>query len=857
MNKNFRSSPATAKWLISRALFAPLLAAMLYCGSVVMARGQTNYQRLKSFGFPELSGSDPRSPLVKGSDGKFYGTTFAGTTEDAGTVFTLNSDGSGYVVLRHFTGAGGDGSGPVALVEGSDGVLYGTTEHGGTGFCSGGTIFRLNKNGSGYAVLRSFDGCGDAIAHPPLSVVQGSDGALYGTTSTGGVPGSTNSIGAVFRLNKDGSGYLVLHLFTNSNDGSDPVALIQGSDGALYGTAWSGGSNNSGTIFRLNRDGSAFTVLHSYSGGDSDGSDPRAGLLEASDNALYGTTIGGGTNDHGTIFKLNKDGSGYIILHSLWLVDDGRPRAALIEGCEGTLYGSTWGYKYHGGRLFKLEKDGNGYTVLYSFPTRGESVVGVQPNGLVEGNDGALYGTTINGGASDEGSVFKLNKDGNGYRVLHNFNSAGGDGVAPVATLLEGSDGALYGTTSGDLFNLGSGEGTVFKMRKDGNGYMTLHSFSGDFWRPEGELIEGSDRALYGTTFYGGSAGVGTVFKLNKDGTAYSVLHSFGEEGGGKFPHGGLIRASDDALYGTTRTGGTNRAGTVFMLNQDGSGYRVLHSFSSTDGDGASPIALMEGSDGTLYGTKYHGGNNDAGLVFKLNKDASGYSVLRRFSANGIDGQYPFAALLEGSDGTFYGTTSGGGGTNNAGTVFKLNKDGNAYSVLHRFSRSGGDGLGPMAGLVEWSDGTLYGTTAGGGSNGAGTIFKVNKDGSGYTVLRSFGNSSGDGLYPQAGLVKGDDGALYGTTEYGGDLRFGTVFKLFSSTPIVAISPLELDGAGARLSFSGGASGQTFRIETKTDLNAQLWQTIATNQFGIDGRFQFHDTSASNFRTRFYRSATP
>ncbi len=327
--------------------FARVFIAVFWCGLLVASHAQTNYQRLKSFGSPELSGIDPVSPLVKGGDGTFYGTTFAGGTKEAGTAFKLNPDGSGYVVLRHFTGNDGDGSGPVALVEGSDGALYGTTEHGGTGLCSGETIFKLNKNGSGYAVLRSFDGCGDAIAHPPLSVMQGSDGALYGTTSTGGVPGGTNSIGAVFRLNPDGSGYTVLHLFTNINDGYDPEELTQGSDWALYGTAWSGGSNSAGTIFKLNRDGSAFTVLHSFTGSGGAGSFPSAGLLEGSDAALYGTTRNGGSDGLGTVFRLNKDGKGFAVLrsfpaHSLDAnATDEFPVAGLVEGSDGALYGTT------------------------------------------------------------------------------------------------------------------------------------------------------------------------------------------------------------------------------------------------------------------------------------------------------------------------------------------------------------------------------------------------------------------------------------------------------------------------------------------------------------------------------------
>jgi len=532
----------------------------------------------------------------------------------------------------------------------------------------------------------------------------------------------------------------------------------------------------------------------------------------------------------------------------LSFVDDGRPKAALIEGRDGTLYGSAMGYKYLGGRLFKINKNGSGYTVLYSFP-RIESDSGAQPNGLAQGNDGALYGTTQNGGSSSEGSVFTLTTEGNAYTVLHNFSTSGGDGQSPQAALVEGSEGALYGTTAGGGSN---GQGTVFKLNKDGSTYRVLYSFNGsDGAGPYGRLVEGRDGALYGTTSRRGENDAGAVFKLNKDGSSYRVLHSFSGSDGA-WHYGGLVEGSDGVLYGTTSGGGSAGMGTVFKLNKSGSGYSVLRSFSTNGIDGQYPVAaLVEGSDGGLYGTTRYGGTHGGGTVLKLNKDGSAYSLLHSF--DGFDAG-PQSALLRGSDGGLYGTTPYGG-NNNAGTIFKLNQDGSGYTVLLRFSTSG-DSQNPIAALTEGSDGALYGTASYGGGYGGGAVFKVNKDGSLYSVLHSF-NSPYDGGRPEAGLLKGSDGAFYGTTFWGGELESGTVFKLFSSTPIVAITRLQLDGVGTRLSFSGGSAGQMFRIETKTDLNAPLWQTIATNQFGIDGKSQFLDTSASNYPTRFYRSATP
>jgi uncharacterized repeat protein (TIGR03803 family) len=513
--------------------------------------------------------------------------------------------------------------------------------------------------------------------------------------------------------------------------------------------------------------------------------------------------------------------------------------------------------------LFKLNKDGSGYTELHTFSGSGGD--GQAPEaGLVEGTDGGLYGTTSYGGSNQVGTVFKLNKDGSSYGVLRGFGGTGSDGKNPRG-LVEGSDGDLYGTTANGGTN--GGAGTVFKLSQDGNGYSLLHSFSsgsGDDQMPQAGLMEGSDGALYGTTMYGINLG-GTIFKLNKDGSGYSVLHRFSNNDGaaGQFPYAGVVEGSDGALYGTTRSGGTsyNGAGTVFKVNKDGSSYSVLHSFNTRDGDGQNPEAgLLQGSDGSLYGTTPYGGaqTNEVGLgtVFKLNKDGSSYSVLHHFGGTSGDGRVPLAELAEGSDGALYGTTVGGG-SNDVGTVFKLNKDGSGYSVLRNFGSSVADGASPQARLVEGSDGPLYGTSVNGGFNDAGTIFKLNKDGSGYSVLHSFSNTGGDGQHPSGKLVKGSAGTFYGTTTGGGDLHFGTVFKLFASTPIIVISRIELDGAAARLNLSGGAAGQPFQIQATTNLDLSVWQTISTNQFALDGKLQFLDTSASNYPTRFYRIATP
>jgi uncharacterized repeat protein (TIGR03803 family) len=345
--------------------------------------------------------------------------------------------------------------------------------------------------------------------------------------------------------------------------------------------------------------------------------------------------------------------------------------------------------------------------------------------GVIQADDGALFGTTLQGGVSNAGVIFRLNTDGTGATVLHTFGVAAGDGQSPTA-LVQGSDGVLYGTTSIGGTNK---TGTIYKINTDGTGYQVVHDFgraAADGANPQAGLVEGRDGFLYGTTFFGGSNGRGTVYRLNKAGDGYLVLHNFSVgDGDGANPDTALVQGRDGALYGTTFFGGSNDAGAIFRLNTNGSSYLVLRSFSGLNGDGQNPdAALMQGSDAALYGTTYSGGSNSAGSIFKLNTDGSGYTVLRAFTATGGDGQKPLSALLEVKDGLLYGTTYLGG-SSGAGTVFKLNRDGTGYAVLRSFDTANADGRNPRAGVLQGSDLALYGTTWNGGESGFGTVFRL------------------------------------------------------------------------------------------------------------------------------------
>jgi uncharacterized repeat protein (TIGR03803 family) len=376
------------------------------------------------------------------------------------------------------------------------------------------------------------------------------------------------------------------------------------------------------------------------------------------------------------------------------------------------------------------------------------------------------------------------------HTVLKSFT--GSDGGSPYAGLVL-TDGTLYGTTTSGG---SSDKGTVFKVNTDGTGYAVLKSFTGnDGASPYASPVISGD-TLYGTTEFGGSSIYGTVFTMNTDGTGYTVLKNFTASNGAENAAGLVL--SGGTLYGgtfSTDCDAPPKNGTVFTMNTDGTGYTTLKRFNGSDG---SRHASLISSGSTLYGTTDWGGSSGNGTVFKMNTDGTRYTVLKSF-AGGSNGSYPWAALvLSGS--TLYGTTQFGG-TAGQGTVFKVNTDGTGYSVLKSFT--GSDGASPTGGLVM-SGGALYGTTCDGGSSNKGTVFKVNTDGTGYSVLKSFTDS--DGASPSGGLVM-SGGALYGTTYAGGSSNEGTVFRIDLSAAIGSQPRSRINAVGSTASFSVTAIG--------------------------------------------------
>jgi uncharacterized repeat protein (TIGR03803 family) len=297
---------------------------------------------------------------------------------------------------------------------------------------------------------------------------------------------------------------------------------------------------------------------------------------------------------------------------------------------------------------------------------------------------------------------------------------------------------------------------------------MPLYSFnSSDGSYPGCTLTQGSDGDFYGTTEGGGTSNLGTVFKITSAGNL-TTLHNFAFNDGA-YPDAGLAQGSDGNFYGTAVNGGTDGGyGTVFRITSGGS-FTILHSFNYSDG--ANPYgALVEGSDGNFYGTTFGGGGvNGPGTVFKITPNGS-FTTIHNFL--GSDGANPYAGLARASDGNFYGTTFSGGATDQ-GTVFRITPGG-SLTTLHSFS-GGDDSGGPYGGVVEASDGDFYGTTLWGGSSFCGTVFTMTLGGN-LTTIHNFACT--DGVEPVNSLVQATDGNLYGTTIGGGTHGAGEVFQI-------------------------------------------------------------------------------
>jgi uncharacterized repeat protein (TIGR03803 family) len=436
------------------------------------------------------------------------------------------------------------------------------------------------------------------------------------------------------------------------------------------------------------------------------------------------------------------------------------------------------------------------------------------------------------------------------FSVLQSFDST--NGANPTAALVQATNGDLYGTANGGGTNCEpvGGCGAVFKITPGGT-LTTLYSFcaqSGcpDGANPYGALVQATNGNFYGTTLEGGANGnFGTIFKITPSG-ALTPLYSFCSQPrcvDGANTYAGLVLATNGDFYGTTSGGGANGQGTVFKITPSGT-LTTLYSFCSLSNcaDGGEPEAgLIQATNGNFYGTTAVGGANGGdgenyGTVFEITPKGK-LTTLYSFCSlsDCADGFFPIAGLVQATDGNFYGTT-GAGGANQGGSVFKITPSGTLHTLYSFCSLNNcTDGANPEAELIQATDGNFYGTTSSGGANGSyGTIFQITSGGI-LTPLYSFCSQSDctDGWSPVAGLLQNTNGSLYGLTVYGGADEDGIIFSLSVGLgPFVetlptsgkvgkAVKILGTDLTGATsVAFNGTAA--TFKVVSSTEITTRV-----------------------------------
>lgn len=744
-----------------------------------VAKATAAYEVLGSFQKP---GTQVVAPLVQHSDGNFYGVAAAGGAFDLGSIFRLTPAG---VLTTLYSFAGPEGSGPAAkLVEGADLALYGTAASGGgNGF---GVVFKITTAGV-FTKLVDFTGAaGAARGSVPHALMRHADGNFYGVTQAGGSGGG----GTIFQMTAAGAVTTLLNFTGNAGarPGSEPLGPLVASGNLLYGVTKLGGAAGVGVIFEISTTG-AWRSLGEFSGtaGTRSGSNPSGGLLLNTDGALYGTAEFGGTNGFGTAFKITTAVTPvYTVLRHFADLTGSQPAGALARDAAGVLYGTTVNGGTNGlGTVYKLTTAGV-HTLLASFTGEiGATSGSAMRGGLVAGTDGLFYGVTSSGGPGNLGAAFKITTTGT-FTPLANLSLNPGwtPSGAPVAS---GTGNLLFPVAAGGA----SGGGNLMSVATSGT-ISVVAALGGALGSTQDGALLSSGANFYGVTAKGGASSRGTMFRYTPGtGTALVVAYS---TSAGSLAEGPLVSGADGLYYGIGREGGASSRGAIYKVTATGTRTRII-SLTGTAGvaPGGKPRGpLVLAADGNFYGLTEEGGAANTGVIYRLTAGGV-YTAVSAFGASGP--RSPQGGFVVGIDGLLYATTSAGG-TAGFGTLIRFHTDTGTWEIVGEFTGAAGTAPGemPAGELLIGSDGTIYGTTLLGGAADEGVVFRYSA-GMGLQALVEFtgigganpgsaGGSDGAGLIFTGGLAFGSDGLLYGVAPSGGAGGGGVVFRVTLPPPL-------------------------------------------------------------------------
>jgi uncharacterized repeat protein (TIGR03803 family) len=660
------------------------------------------------------------------------------------------------------------------LIRGKDGNYYGTSMQGGS--FDKGTIFRMSPGGR-IKILFQFDG--NKGESPRGTLLDGGDGYLYGTTSLGGAQNK----GTVFKISLKGE-LVSLASFGGINGAYPFSGLTIGNDGNFYGTTVAGGANDLGTIFRVTRSGEVTKMADFAANGC--GYYPMSGLIRDAEGNLLGITPQGGANNLGSIYKFSSTGN-LSPVANLNAKTGGFTLGGLTRGPDENYYGVTmYGGAFRGGVIFRLSPDGSLSTLAEMGDAEHPFIL---TSAITCGRDGCLYGMAQFNNVVDEGCMYRVTMEGQTtivarfyYTSLTSFYSA----------MIQDRENNFYGTHGPEA----SGDpGGIFKIHPKGTLKVLAEFRQSEGMTPAAGLVTTRMGTLYGTTSEGGY-GNGTIFKISRSGKFRNVLklkYPMGHQ-----PRSALIQGSDGNLYGTTMSGGIYGGGTILKISTMDR-VTKLHDFNYPEAMDVYS-SLVQGKDGYFYGAGAYGGPDLQGGLFKISRKGQMspfYSFL--YQEDGPNPYYPYAGLVQASDGNFYGACSVDGGS----IAYRITPDGK-FTQIAQFGEE--DGSWPTSSMTLGVDGNLYGTTAGGGPRDAGTLYRLTTEGE-LTTLHSFQIT--DGMDPQGPLVQAWDGNFYGVTNVGGTHDAGTIFQM---TPEGTVTKLyDFDTTHGSHPLGGSVSGQGWK----------------------------------------------
>ncbi|MES2513111.1 MAG: choice-of-anchor tandem repeat GloVer-containing protein [Bacteroidota bacterium] len=702
------------------------------------------------------------------SQSEFWGITSAGGQFGVGTIFKTNGSGNNHVIEHSFFQIEGAGPCYTHLIQGGDGLLYGLTSGGGS--YNMGLLFQYDPANDVYVKKIDFDGVSNG-EFPKGSLMQAIDGKFYGLTSQGGL----NDMGVLFQYDPATNICIKKCDFSGSANGSHPYgSLVQATDGMLYGMAADGGANNLGTLFQYNSNTSTLTKKWDFDGALT-GNMPFGSVIQASDGKLYGMTVYGGVNDMGVLFQYDLSTGILVKKNDFNGYSNGSyPESALIQAADGMLYGLTKrGGLSNMGVLFQYNPLTNGFIKKIEFA--GNSTGSYPRGSLTQASDGSLYGVTFAGGVNDLGVLFQFNPTTNSFTKKNDFSGVT-NGGNPQGTVMQAADGNIYGMT-----NTGGSDnaGVLFKFDPITNIYSKKQDFikSIDGRNTRGSLILASDGMFYGMTFNGGTDNFGVIFQYDRMTHIYTKKIDFTGAGNGKFPEGSLVQASNGMLYGMTTYGGANNVGALFKYDISTNTCTKTHDFSLATSGGVPHGSLMQAADGMLYGMTHSGGAGNAGVLFQYNPATDTYVKKIDFLGTS-NGSSPFGSLMQASDGMIYGATFNGGTSSN-GILFQYNTLTNILTKKFDFVNT--NGLNPQGALVQHTNGKLYGICTLGGTYGKGTLFEFDINSNTYSKKFDFDGIQ-KGMNPHGSLLPATDGNIYGMTLLGGSDNLGVLFQFVPAT---------------------------------------------------------------------------